>query len=228
MRIAIVGYGKMGRTVAELARADGEEVVAELDVGDLSREGVAGTDVAIEFTEPLAAADNLIQLASFGVPVVSGTTGWYDRLPEVRHAVDDAGSALVYAPNFSVGVQLLLQIASEAARVLASRPEFEPYILETHHREKKDAPSGTAVHLRDRVRAADPSREYPVTSVRAGHVPGTHELRIEGPGESLTIAHAARDRTIFARGALVAARWLAAGRRRGVFTFRDVLFGTDG
>jgi len=215
----------MGRTVRDLAQADGHEIVAELDIGQLSQAALKGADVAVEFTQPDAAADNLIRLAGWKVPTVCGTTGWYGRLPEVRAAVEKSGSALVYAPNFSVGVQLLLQIARETGRALAARPEFDVHLMETHHRAKKDAPSGTAAALREALRSTDPSRDYPITSVRVGEVPGTHEIIIAGPGESLTLEHVARDRTIFARGALVAARWLADRPRKGVFTFDQVLFG---
>src|SRR5262249_2212691 len=151
--------------------------------------------------------------------------GWYDHLPKVRQAVEKAGTALVYAPNFSLGVQLLLRIARGAGQALAERPEFDAYLVETHHRQKKDAPSGTAAQLRDTLRMPDRTRDYPITSVRAGQVPGTHELHVEAAGESITLTHLSRDRTIFARGALVAARWLAAEPRRGVFTFDQVLFG---
>ena len=215
----------MGRAVRDLARAEGHEVVAELDIGQVSQAALKGADVAIEFTQPDAAAENLIRLAGWKVPTVCGTTGWYDRLGDIRAAVEKAGTALVYAPNFSVGVQVLLQIARATGEVLKSRPELTAHLVETHNTAKKDAPSGTAIALRDVLRVADPKREYPITSVREGDVPGTHEVHIDGPGESLTLQHVAHDRTTFARGALVAARWLTDKPRRGVFTFDQVLFG---
>ncbi len=223
MRVAIVGPGKMGRAVADLAVRDGDEVIAMLGVGALSPAAVAGAEVAFEFTTPAAAPENLIALAASGVPTVCGTTAWYDALPRVEAAVLDAGGALLYAPNFSLGVHLMVRLAREAAAFLADRPEFDAHILETHHRAKKDAPSGTAQLLRDTLRAVDPSREFPVTSVRAGEVPGTHVVTLEGTAESVTIEHRARDRTVFARGALVAARWLIAQPRTGVYTMHDVL-----
>jgi len=131
---------------------------------------------------------------------------------------------MVYAPNFSIGVQVLRRLVAEAARGLAGRTEFDAFLVELHHRAKKDA-SGTARDLQGAMRAADPTREVPITSIRAGQVPGTHEVHFEGPGETITLRHAARDRGIFARGALHAARWLAATPRRGVFTFEQTLFG---
>jgi 4-hydroxy-tetrahydrodipicolinate reductase len=225
MRIAIIGFGKMGHAIRELALAQKHEVVAEIDIGQLSDKALRGADVAIEFTQPDAAAENLLRLAGWKMPVVCGTTGWYGRLPEVRAAVEKAGSALVYAPNFSIGVQVLMRVAREAGKALAGRPEFDVQIVDTHHRSKKDAPSGTAGALREVLRSADTSREFPITSIRAGQVPGTHEVLVEGPGESLSFRHEARDRSIFAAGALTAAQWLAAEPRRGAFTLDQVLFG---
>jgi 4-hydroxy-tetrahydrodipicolinate reductase len=225
MKIAIVGFGKMGHAVGDLARSQGHEIAAQIDLGQLSQGAVRGADVAIEFTQPDAAAGNLIQLAGWKVPAVCGTTGWYGRLPEVRKAVEAAQTALVFAPNFSLGVQLLFRAARELGRGLKERPELDAYLVETHHRGKKDAPSGTASGLREALRGVDPLHDYPITSIRAGQVPGTHELHVGGPGESLLLQHTAHDRSVFAAGALIAARWLVDGKRRGVFTLEQVLFG---
>ncbi len=227
MRIAIVGSGKMGRAVAAAAVAGGHEVTAEIGRDGLTKAALADACVAFEFTEPRAAPHNLIRLAEFRVPAVCGTTGWYQHLPEVRHAVEHHESALVYAPNFSLGAQILLNLAQAAGRVLSRLPEFDAYIIERHHRDKKDVPSGTAKVLRDALAAADPGRALSVTSIRAGAIPGTHEIHIDGPGETVTIAHTARDRSIFARGAVVAAEWITARHRCGVFTFEQVLSGAD-
>ncbi len=225
MKVAIVGFGKMGRAVRDLALAQKHEIAAELDVGQLSQAAVRGADVAIEFSQPDAAADNLIRLAGWNIPVVCGTTGWYGRLPEIRAAVEKAKAALVYAPNFSLGVQIFLRAAGELGRALSKRPEFDAYLIETHHKGKKDAPSGTAGAVREALRAEDSTRDYPITSVRAGQVPGTHEVHVEGPGESMVFQHLAHDRNIFAAGALTAARWLVERPRQGVFTLEQVLFG---
>jgi 4-hydroxy-tetrahydrodipicolinate reductase len=225
VKIAIVGFGKMGRAIRDLAIAQGHEIVAEIDLGQLSEQALRGAQVAIEFTQPDAAADNLIRLAGWKIPVVCGTTGWYARLPEVKRAVEGAGSALVHAPNFSIGVQILLRVAREVGRALAAQPAFDAQVIDIHHRAKKDAPSGTAGALREALRSVDATREYPITSVRVGQVPGTHEVLVEGPGESLSFRHEARDRSIFAQGALTAAHWLVERPRRGVFTLDQVLFG---
>lgn len=225
MHIAIIGPGRMGMAVKSAALERGHDVVAEIDIGALAADVVHEADIAIEFTAPQAAADNLLQLASFTVPTVCGTTGWYDRLPEVQTAFERAGVGLVYAPNFSLGVQLLKQVAGHLAGLMRDRPEFDAYILESHHQHKQDAPSGTARTLREAVRDGDPSRDYPITSIRAGEIPGTHEIHFDANGESLAVTHTARDRTIFARGAVVAAEWLVAEPRRGVYRFDESLFG---
>lgn len=225
MRIALVGPGRMGMAVKDAARAGGHDIVAEIDVGALSAPAVRGADVAIEFTTPDAAADNLIQLAAFGMPSVCGTTGWYERLPEVDTAFQRAGVGLVYAPNFSIGVQVLSHVAHRLAELLRDRPEFDAYILERHHEHKQDAPSGTARALREVLRGADATRDYPITSVRAGEIPGTHEIHVDAQGEAIMLTHTARDRTIFARGAIVAAEWLVATPRRGTYRFDESLFG---
>lgn len=227
MRLALVGRGKMGRAVAALATAEGHAVVAELGRGMLTRDALAGAEVAIEFTEPAEAPDNLRWLAEWHIPAVCGTTGWYDHLEEVRGAVEQADAALVYGPNFSPGVQLLLRLAREAGRLLAHRPELDAYLLEVHHRAKKDAPSGTALALQRALREGDATHDYPITSIRAGLVPGTHELHVEGTGEGLALTHLARDRAVFARGALLAAQWLLAAPRHGMVPFAEVLFGKE-
>jgi 4-hydroxy-tetrahydrodipicolinate reductase len=160
-----------------------------------------------------------------GYPVVTGTTGWSAQLDDVVRAVTAANGALVHAPNFSVGVNVFLAIAAAAGRVMRRAPEFDPHIVETHHAAKKDAPSGTAAAL-ERSVAAGLGRSIPITSVRTGHVPGTHELSFDGAFEQIRLTHTARDRRVFADGALRAAAWLPG--RRGVFTMRDVLdLGTE-
>jgi 4-hydroxy-tetrahydrodipicolinate reductase len=217
--------GKMGQAIRALALSQRHEIAAELDVGQLTQDAVRGADVAIEFTQPDSAVENLLKLAAWKVPTVCGTTGWYPRLPEVKAAIDKEKAALVYAPNFSVGVQVFLRAAAELARSIAKRPEFDAHIVETHHSEKKDAPSGTAGALQEVVRKQDPKRPYPITSIRAGKVPGTHDLHIESQGESILLQHQAHDRNIFAAGALTAAGWLAEKPRQGVFTLEQVLFG---
>ncbi len=225
MRIAIVGPGKMGRAVAEVAVERGHSVRAELGAGEITRGALDGAEVAIEFTTPGAAPANLMRLAELGIPTVCGTTGWYSALTEIAAAFEEAGVGLVHAPNFSVGAQLMMQIARETASRLADLPEFDAWIVETHHTEKRDAPSGTAARLRETLRGSDPMRDYPVTSIRGGHVPGTHELHMDTGGEALLLRHTARDRTIFAHGAVVAAERLISDPHKGAIDFGTSLFG---
>jgi len=229
MRIAIVGDGRMGRAVRATALSRGHEIVTVVagrenaDGRALTAERLAGAEVAVEFTRPEAVMANLDRLSALGVPVVTGTTGWSGRLDEVRGMVESRGAALLHAANFSLGIQLLYRAAAELARALRGRPEFEAHLLERHHKEKRDAPSGTALALVQRLRAIDPDRDWPVTSVRSGWVPGTHALELEGRHESLTLTHTVRDRAVFAEGAVLAAEWLPG--RRGVYTFEDLLSG---
>jgi 4-hydroxy-tetrahydrodipicolinate reductase len=226
LRIAVVGDGKMGRAVAALAPERGIEVVTIIGAADnvggaaLTAARLGTADVVIEFTEPSAAPTNVVGALRAGYPVVCGTTGWSDRFAEVERAVTETGGTLLYAPNFSVGVNLFLAIAAEAGRLMRAAPEFDAHIVETHHAAKKDAPSGTAIAL-ERAAASPLGREIGVTSVRTGSVPGTHELTFDGPFEQIRLTHTARDRRVFADGALRAAQWLRG--RRGVFTMRDVL-----
>lgn len=223
-RLAIVGMGKMGRAIATLAPERGWDVVAQLDA-DETRDGITaaalnGADVAVEFTTPAAAPANVRALVAAGCPTVVGTTGWYEGLPAISADVASRGGALLTASNFSLGVNIFEQVVTLAARLLARAPGFEAHIIETHHSAKKDAPSGTAATLA-RAAAAAWGSDIPVTSVRTGSVPGTHEFIFDAPFEQIHLEHIARDRRVFAEGALVAAEWLIG--RRGVFTMRDVL-----
>jgi len=224
MRIAIVGYGRMGHAVEAEALARGHEIAARLDLGDaLTPDRLAGADVALEFTAPAAAPGNLTRLIEAGLPVVTGTTGWHRELPRLEALVKAREGALLYATNFSVGVQLFLRAAGDLARRMAGHAAFDGFIVEEHHAKKLDAPSGTALTLRAAVTRADPGRPYPVTSIRAGSIPGLHRLGYDGPHDTLTLEHVARTRQGFAAGAVAAAEWLPG--RRGVFTFEQMLFG---
>jgi 4-hydroxy-tetrahydrodipicolinate reductase len=223
--LALVGMGKMGRALAALAPERDFTVVAELDparsdYAGITRESLNGAHVAIEFTTPEAAAANARACVASGCPVVVGTTGWYDQLPAVSADVERAGGGMLTAPNFSVGVAVFDRVVAEAARLFARLEGFDAHLIETHHAAKKDAPSGTAGALAKSASAAL-GRAIPITSVRTGHVPGTHEIVFDGAFEQVRLVHEARDRRVFAEGALVAARWLVG--RRGVFTLADVL-----
>lgn len=224
LRLAVVGMGRMGRAIAALAPERECDVVATLDAeqtrGGITRELLGGADVAIEFTTPAAAPANVRALLDAGCPVVVGTTGWYDALPALTAYARERAGALLWAPNFSVGVNLFQRVVAEAARLFATAPGFDAHLVETHHTAKKDAPSGTALAL-EQVAARALGRGIPITSIRTGSVPGTHEFIFDAPFETVRLEHVARDRRVFAEGALVAARWLPG--RRGVFEMADVL-----
>jgi 4-hydroxy-tetrahydrodipicolinate reductase len=157
---------------------------------------------------------------------VTGTTGWTDELSRIERLVRDRGGALLYSANFSIGVHLFLRAARELAALFATHSEFGAFILEEHHASKRDAPSGTAALVRAKAREVDPSRDFPIASIRAGAIPGTHELTYDGPHETVSLRHVARSRVGFAAGALAAAEWLPG--RPGVHSFEAMLFGGAG
>ena len=223
--LALIGMGKMGRALSALAPERGFRVVAELDASSpgyagITRESLGGAQVAIEFTTPDSAAANARSCAVVGCPVVVGTTGWYAELPSVSADVTRSGGAMLTAPNFSVGVAVFDRVVAEAARLFSQLAGFDAHLVETHHSAKKDAPSGTAGALA-RTASEALGRQIPVTSIRTGHVPGTHEVIFDAPFEQVRLVHEARDRRVFAEGALVAARWLVG--RTGIYTLQDVL-----
>jgi 4-hydroxy-tetrahydrodipicolinate reductase len=213
MRIMLIGYGKMGRAIDALAPG---EVVARLDHGD-SIADAPEADVAIEFTHPEAAVGNILACAERGLPVVVGTTGWFDRLEEVRAS----GVTMVYGANFSIGVNLFARVVAEAARQFAARPEYEAWAYEIHHSAKADAPSGTLLKLVDTMKNAGYEARIDTASNRAGKVPGTHEIGFDSQADTITLTHTARSREGFALGALHAARWLLD--KKGVFEFGETL-----
>jgi 4-hydroxy-tetrahydrodipicolinate reductase len=229
MRIALVGHGKMNRAITELALSRGHLITTVITSAEnrngngITRERLAGADVAIEFTRPDQAPANLLALAALGIPTITGTTGWLIRLPEISRTVAAHHTALLHSPNFSIGVQLFLRSARDLAQRFAGQADFGAFVVETHHAAKLDAPSGTAIRLQATLRDGDPARDYPVTSVRGGHVPGTHEVVYDAPFETIRLEHIARGRQVFAAGALAAAEWIQG--REGVFTFDQMLFG---
>lgn len=223
--VAVIGDGKMGQAIRQLALDKGWKVTAIL--GERENAGGAGItarslgnpQVAVEFTQPDAAVGNIIACLKAGVPIVVGTTGWYQSLPEVTRLAKESGTGLLWAPNFSLGVNVLIELARYAGTMMRSLEGFDAHIVETHHAAKKDAPSGTAMAI---AKAASDAldRPIPTTSVRMGSVPGTHELIFDGAFEQLSLTHLARDRRVFAEGALKAADWIIG--KKGVFTMRDV------
>lgn len=226
LRIALLGMGRMGREIRALAEERGIHVVAALDEADVrpdptrARAALESADVALDFTVPGAVVDNVALCLSVGCPVVVGTTGWYDHMDEVSGMVRSSAGGLLWAANFSVGVVAMTALARRAGTLLRGASGFDAHLVETHHAAKKDAPSGTGIVL---AKAAGEGlgRDVPISSVRTGHVPGTHELVFDGPFEQLVLRHDARNRRVFADGALLAAVWLRG--RTGVYTMDDVL-----
>ena len=225
-RIAIIGDGKMGQAIAGLASENGCEVVVMIGEGNnvggsgITSATLKNADVAIEFTQPDAAVTNIRALIAAGVPVVVGTTGWYDELPAISKEVTEKNSALLWSANFSVGVNIMLQLVRRAGELFSSSDGFRVHMVETHHTQKKDAPSGTAKVLAGALRETL-GRDVPIESIRTGNVVGTHEIFFDGKFEQIVLGHVAHDRKVFAEGALRAAKWLAG--RKGVYTMADVL-----
>ena len=220
-KLALIGYGKMGRMIDGLAPEFGFEVIARRDVD--RAEPLQGVDVAIEFSTPGAVLENVKLAAEAGVPIVVGTTGWLEHLGSVRALIEQSGSAMVWSPNFSIGVNVFTRLVSEAARLLESEPSYGAWAWEIHHNTKKDAPSGTLLKLVEAMKAAGYSRPVDVSSNRAGAHPGTHEIGFDSAADTITLRHTARSREGFARGALKAAQWIVG--KTGFFEFNDVLFG---
>jgi 4-hydroxy-tetrahydrodipicolinate reductase len=277
VNIGIIGYGKMGKIIEAAAKSRGHRVSAVIDplfasaleapAGEgrpaafcslpagpgISGQGpevpgpVQAADLFIEFTRPGAAPDNIRAAAALGKPVVCGSTGWYEKLPEISAAVEQAGTSLLWGSNFSLGVNLFYRIASYAARLADPFPEYDAAGYEIHHNKKADSPSGTAKVLAERVLASmtrkrgvswnsgDPPgkpEELRCASLRVGSAPGMHSLLFDSPADTIEITHTARNREGFASGAVLAAEWLLscpgpgleAGRaKRGIFTMDDVL-----
>ena len=223
-RVAIIGDGKMGQAI--LALEKGWQVTALIGERESARgsgitaPSLGNPEVAVEFTQPGAAVANITAAMRAGVPVVVGTTGWYESLSEVTRVASESGSALLWSPNFSLGVNVMIELARYAGSLMRTLEDFDAHIVETHHTQKKDAPSGTALAI-GKAASDALDRPIPITSVRTGAVPGTHELLFDGLFEQISLTHIARDRRVFAEGALKAADWLVG--RSGVFTMRDVL-----
>lgn len=236
MRIVLLGYGRMGKQIEQVAVAQGTEVLARLDHNhqeDLNQ-FANGQTVAIEFTQPEAAFNNVKTCLEAGLPVVSGTTGWNDRLPEARRLCLSMGGSMIHASNFSLGVNFLLALARMAGRFYQGNPALQAAMLEVHHVHKKDAPSGTAISIAEAFLSQQTrlsgyqlttdgveEDKLPIEAIREGEVVGDHALILHTDREEITLSHRAHDRGIFAEGALQAARFLVG--KQGVFTMADVL-----
>jgi 4-hydroxy-tetrahydrodipicolinate reductase len=228
MKIAIIGYGRMGRMIEKAAADRGIDVALKLDEYNnsnfegITKENFQGIDVAIDFSIPGAAVGNIERVAALGVNLVVGTTGWLDQMDHVRSVVAERGIGLVWSPNYSVGVNAFFRIVSEAARLLANESAYEPWAWEIHHSAKKDAPSGTLLKLVEQMKKAGYGRNVDVSSSRAGSIAGTHEIGFDSPADTITLRHTARGREGFASGAVKAAEWVKG--RQGFYEFGDILF----
>ena len=226
MKIALIGNGAMGQLVAAEAKAAGDEVGAvvtskdrDLNPDQLAKE-LRGHDVAIDFSVGEAVLRNIEACARANVPLVEGTTGWKQHEAEAIQIVNEHSAALVYGANFSIGVNLFYRIAERAAALFLAVDAYAPFIEEAHHMRKRDAPSGTALHLRE-LMAKHLGPDIPTSSTRAGYIPGTHRVGFDSEADQVLLIHTARSRKGFASGALVAAHWIVG--RAGVFQFADVI-----
>lgn len=245
MRIALLGYGRMGRIVETLARERGHDIVLRMTSADADEEapekgrsGLAAADVAIDFSVGAAVPDHVERAAATGTDIVIGTTGWDDRVDEVRGTVRESDIGCLYGPNFSLGAHLFFRLAARAAELAGALAAYDTHVVEAHHRHKRDHPSGTARHLAELLVGLLPDKErwregpagaghrdtLEVTSIRAGERAGLHVVGLDGPDDRIEIRHEARGRTAFARGALDAAEWLEG--RSGYFTIDDMLTDT--
>jgi 4-hydroxy-tetrahydrodipicolinate reductase len=236
MRIALIGYGKMGKAIEEIALQKGHEIVLKIDVNnqdDFTKENLQKADVAIEFTSPHTAYDNVKKAIGFGVPVVCGSTGWTEKLGEIEKYCRENKGAFLYASNFSVGVNIFFEINKKLAEMMAQHRDYDVVMEEIHHTQKKDSPSGTAITLAEQVLERIPGKkkwvneESPVlsdliiNSKRIDPAPGTHSIRYTSLIDDIEIIHTAHNRYGFASGAVLAAEFLKG--KTGIFSMKDVL-----
>lgn len=225
MKIALIGCGSMGQLVASLARKAGDEIGYEVTSGNANQSvedfvgGLRGHDVAIDFSVSHAVLKNVEACAIAKVPLVEGTTGW-SLHDEAKHLINDHDGALVYGANFSIGMNIFYRIVKNAAECFSQIEEYAPFIEEAHHVRKRDAPSGTALRLGEFMREKF-QRDIPISSTRAGYIPGTHQVGFDSEADQVLLTHTARSRQGFASGALLAARWIVG--RKGVFEFGEVI-----
>ena len=220
-RVLLVGHGRMGRLVESLAGDFGFEIAGVIDRASAATAVWPSADVAIDFSVAEAVPSTMARLAKSGTPVVLGTTGWQGSEAGVRQVAAESNLGVVAAPNFAIGVNVFLAVAGHLGALMSAQPDFGAWIHELHHAAKRDAPSGTALALEARLRSAGYTADVPIASTRAGSIPGTHTIGFDAASETITLTHQARDRTAFARGALVAARWVIG--KHGWFTMTDVL-----
>ncbi len=223
MKVALLGHGQMARVVEAQARAAGHDlgaVITSRNAADAVRL-LPGHTVAIDFSVPAAVKEHVTAAVTAGVPLVQGTTGWQRDEHDVRRIVEQGGGALIYGANFSIGVNLFYRLVAHAGQLFRGVAGYDPFIEEAHHAGKRDAPSGTALALQAMLSRELGGRSVPVTSTRAGHIPGIHRVGLDSAADQVLLIHTARSRAGFAAGALLGARWIAG--RRGMYAFADVL-----
>jgi 4-hydroxy-tetrahydrodipicolinate reductase len=236
MRIALIGYGKMGKAIEEIALQRGHQIVITIDQPNLhefTKENLASADAAIEFTSPHSAFDNVKKCIDFDVPVVCGSTGWTERLEEIKAHCAGVNGSFIYSSNYSIGVNIFFEINKKLAALMAPHPEYEVILEETHHTQKKDAPSGTAITLAEQILEqvkrkkqwvndlSDNPQDLEIISQRIDPAPGTHSIKYSSVIDDIEIIHTAHNRTGFATGAVLAAEFLRD--KKGFFTMKDVL-----
>lgn len=236
MRIALIGYGKMGRAIEEVALQRGHEIVIKIDQPNLhefTKENFAIAEAAIEFTSPHSALENVKKCLDFGIPVVCGSTGWTDRLEEMKKICADKNGSFIYSSNYSVGVNIFFEINKKLAALMAPHKEYEVILEETHHTQKKDAPSGTAITLAEQIleqvkrkkqwvnELSDHPEDLEIISQRVDPAPGTHSVKYSSAIDTIEIIHTAHNRKGFAYGAVLAAEF--AKDNKGFFTMKEVL-----
>ncbi len=227
MKVALVGYGKMGREVEALAPASGVDVAARftrerpLRADDESRRALSGVAALVDFSVPEAVIDTARAAAELSLPLVIGTTGWREHLDEVREVVESSGTGAVWASNFSLGVNVFYRAVEQTARILSVFEGYDPFIHDWHHRFKQDSPSGTALEIQRRMARYYGEREVPISCQRAGYVPSVHSVGFDSAADTIHIEHRARNRQGFVAGALLAAKWIAG--RSGFYEFQQVM-----
>lgn len=236
MRIALIGYGKMGKAIEEVALHRGHEIVLKIDqpnLHDFTKENMVKADAAIEFTSPHTAFANVKACIEFGVPVVCGSTGWTEKLDQLKQVCADKNGSFIYSSNYSVGVNIFFEVNKKLAALMAPHKEYEVILEETHHTQKKDAPSGTAISLAEQVlesikrkkqwvnEISDNPEDLEIISQRIDPAPGTHRIKYSSAIDDIEIIHTAHNRKGFATGAVLAAEFIKD--KKGLFTMKDVL-----
>ncbi len=243
MNIAIIGYGKMGKEIENIALSKGINITSTIDPNnprakykEIDEESLKDIDVAIDFTHPSTAIKNIRKVSALGVNMVVGTTGWYDDMDKAKKTVEDAGTGLIWSGNFSIGVNILFRIIKDSAKIINKFKDYDVFVHEFHHKEKADSPSGTAIMIgnillgnidrKKKIVTEELKRkilpeELHISSTRGGYVPGIHTISFDGPADTIELKHTARGRQGFALGAVTAAEWV--NKKKGFFNIDDLM-----